>query len=88
KKTYLLVSNLEFPANTLQELVAYAKKNPGKVSYGSYGQNTFTHLTGEYLQLLTGTKLLHVPYNCGGNLLPPLLRNQIQISLNSPSEAL
>ncbi|AEE66111.1 lipoprotein [Bordetella pertussis] len=86
--TYLLVSNLEFPANTLQELVAYAKKNPGKVSYGSYGQNTFTHLTGEYLQLLTGTKLLHVPYKGGGDLIPALLGNQIEISFNSPAEVL
>ncbi|AWP77261.1 MULTISPECIES: Bug family tripartite tricarboxylate transporter substrate binding protein [Bordetella] len=86
--TYLLVSNLSFPGNTLQELVAYAKKNPGKVSYGSYGQNTFTHLTGEYLQLLTGTKLLHVPYKGGGDLIPALLGNQIEISFNSPAEVL
>jgi tripartite-type tricarboxylate transporter receptor subunit TctC len=84
--TYLLVASPAFPGNSLQDMVAYAKANPGKLSYGSYGQNTFTHLTGELLQLLTGTELLHVPYKGSGELLPALIGNQIQLSFNSPVE--
>ncbi|WP_043366854.1 tripartite tricarboxylate transporter substrate binding protein [Cupriavidus sp. WS] len=86
--TYLLVASPSFAPNTLQELVAYAKANPGKVSYGSYGQNTFTHLTGEFLQLLTGTRLLHVPYKGSADLIPALIGNQIDLSFNSPAEVL
>lgn len=86
--TYLLVASAEFPANTFQEMVAYAKANPGKVSYGSYGQNTFTHLTGELLQLLAGIELLQVPYKGSGDAVPALLSNHIQLMFDSPAQVL
>ena len=86
--TYLLVASPGFPANNLRELVTYAKANPGKVSYASYGQNSFTHLTGELMQLLTGTELLHVPYKGSAELIPALIGNQINLSFNSPAEVL
>src|SRR5262249_39697698 len=50
------------PAKTLQELIAYAKANPGKLSYGSAGTGTMTHLGGELLLQLTGAQMVHVPY--------------------------
>ena len=86
--TYLLVANASLPGKSLQDVIAYAKENPEKLSFGSYGQNTFTHLTGEYLQLLTGIKLLHVPYKGSGDLIPALLGGQVDLSFNSPAEVL
>src|SRR5882757_9325026 len=52
----------DFPANSVAELIAYAKANPGKVNFGSQGIGTTPHLTGELLARVTGTKLVHVPY--------------------------
>src|SRR5215813_1388758 len=57
-----LAVRLEFPANSVAELIAYAKANPGKVNFGSQGVGTTPHLTGELFARVTGTKLVHVPY--------------------------
>ena len=58
----VLVVRPDFPAKTVQELVQFAKANPGKLNYGSQGIGTASHLTGELFIALTGTKLVHVPY--------------------------
>ena len=50
------------PANTLQELIAYAKANPGKLNFGSAGNGSGGHLAGEYLKLRAGIDMVHVPY--------------------------
>jgi tripartite-type tricarboxylate transporter receptor subunit TctC len=50
------------PANTLQEFIAYARKNPGKLSYGSSGFGSGAHFGGEYFKSLTGTFIVHIPY--------------------------
>jgi len=50
------------PARSLPELIAYARKNPGKLSYGSAGPGSGAHFAGEYFKALTGTALVHVPY--------------------------
>jgi tripartite-type tricarboxylate transporter receptor subunit TctC len=52
----------DFPAKTVQELIAYAKANPGKINYASQGVGTTSHTTAELFQSITGTKLTHVPY--------------------------
>ena len=58
----VLVVRPDFPAKSVAEAVAYAKANPGKLSYGSQGIGTASHLTGELFMSQTGTKLVHVPY--------------------------
>jgi tripartite-type tricarboxylate transporter receptor subunit TctC len=58
----VLVVRPDFPAKTVEGLVAFAKANPGKLNYGSQGIGTASHLTGELFMTLTGTKLVHVPY--------------------------
>jgi tripartite-type tricarboxylate transporter receptor subunit TctC len=57
-----LVVRKNFPANTLSELIAYAKANPGKVTYGSGGIGTTNHLSAAQLEVRAGVKLVHVPY--------------------------
>ena len=58
----VLVVRPDFPAKSVQEVVAVAKANPGKFNFGSQGIGTASHLTGELFMTLTGTKLVHVPY--------------------------
>lgn len=58
----LLAVTLSLPIHSMTELIDYAKKNPGKLSYGSSGNGTSSHLSGELLNLMAGTQLVHVPY--------------------------
>src|SRR5262249_59374311 len=65
------------PAKTVQELVAYAKKNPGKVNYGSAGVGTVSHVSGEYFANAAGVKLVHIPYKGTGPALADLIGGHI-----------
>jgi tripartite-type tricarboxylate transporter receptor subunit TctC len=66
------------PVGTLNELIAYAKSNPGKLSYGSAGHGSLNHLTGELFKLKTGiTDLVHVPYRGAGPAISDILAGQI-----------
>ncbi len=74
------------PAQTLVELVAYVKANPGKLSYGSAGAGTLNHLSGELLKSLTGiTDLPHVPYRGAGPALADVIGGQIPIIIPAMS---
>ncbi len=57
-----IVTRKDLPVNTLPEFIAYARKNPGKLSYGSAGIGSGAHFAGEYFKSLTGTYLVHIPY--------------------------
>jgi tripartite-type tricarboxylate transporter receptor subunit TctC len=68
------------PARTLSELIAYAKANPGKLSYGSAGAGTMTHLTGELFKVLTGTAdIVHVPYRGAGPAITDAVSGHIPV---------
>ena len=79
----LLAANLKFPPNNVQELVQYAKANPGKVSFGSAGVGTSHHLTGEKLKLETGIDIVHVPYKGSGPAHIDLMGGQIQMMFDN-----
>lgn len=64
---------------SMQEFIAYAKKNPGKISFGSPGQGTSVHLRLEMLKLRAGIDLLHVPYRGSGDALNDLLPGNVQM---------
>ena len=66
-----------FPAKTLNEFIAYAKANPGKVTMASAGIGSAPHVYGVMFQMLAGIELAHVPYR--GNPLPDLLAGQVQL---------
>jgi tripartite-type tricarboxylate transporter receptor subunit TctC len=67
------------PVKTLPELVAYAKANPGKISYGTQGYGTGTHLLTELLKLDTGVNIVSVPYRGSGPMLAALLAGEVQM---------
>ena len=69
------------PANNINELVAYAKANPGKISYGHSGAGAGQHLTGELLKRMAGIDMVGIPYKGGGQLIGDLLGNQIQVGV-------
>ena len=75
----LFVVNPELPVENLQELVAYAKNNPGKLNYGSAGNASAGHLAMEYLKLTTGMDITHIPYKGTGPALTDLLAGRIQV---------
>jgi tripartite-type tricarboxylate transporter receptor subunit TctC len=75
----ILVANVDAPFNNVKELIAYAKANPGKLSYGSSGTGAAAHLSMEYFNSLTGTKMVHVPYKGTAPALTDLIGGQIQV---------
>lgn len=76
--------NPSLPVKNLRELVAYAKANPGKLSYGSPGAGTLAHLSGELLKSLTGIKdFPHVPYRGAGPALTDLVGGQIPVLISA-----
>ena len=71
-----------FPAKTVQEFIAYAKANPGKISYGSQGNGTTSHLTGVMFEQATGAKLLHVPYRGTAPAINDLMGGHVDVLFN------
>ena len=80
---YVLVANPAFPANTVNELVALAKQQPGKINIGSAGNGTLNHLIGEMLGKETGIDLVHVPYKGAAAAVTDLVSGQVQVSVQS-----
>jgi tripartite-type tricarboxylate transporter receptor subunit TctC len=78
----VVINPKRVPANTLQELIAYAKKNPGKLNYGSAGNGSSHHLAGELFKLQTKTDLAHVPYKGAGPALSDLIAGQIDLDFD------
>ncbi len=82
----VLVVNPALPAQSVAELVAYAKANPGKLNFASSGSGTSIHLSGELFRVLTGVQMTHVPYKGSAPALTDLLGGQVQLMFdNLPS---
>ncbi len=81
----LMTANNNLPANDVKELVAYAKANPGKLSYGSSGVGAAAHLTTELFAQTTGVDMVHVPYKGTAPALQDLMGGNIQILVDVPS---
>ena len=79
--TQVLVARQGLPAQNMRELVAYARANPTKMSYGSNGASSTTHLGMEMLAQLAGIQLLHVPYKGGAQVMTDLLGRQIDLAI-------
>jgi tripartite-type tricarboxylate transporter receptor subunit TctC len=80
----ILVVHPSFPAKTIQEFVAYAKANPGKLNYAHAGAGNVTHLTGEMFRTLAGIDFVNVPHKGGNESVQGVLGNQVDFALESP----
>jgi tripartite-type tricarboxylate transporter receptor subunit TctC len=81
----VLVINPKVPANTVQELITYAQKNPGKVFFGSAGIGASSHLSGELFKRMAQIEITHVPYKGTGQVVQDLLSGNLQMSIDSLS---
>ena len=78
--------NNNFPARTIHDLIAYAKANPGQLTYGSSGIGASNHLTPEWLSFITGIRMVHVPYKGSGPAIVDVVGGQIMMfNDNEPS---
>jgi tripartite-type tricarboxylate transporter receptor subunit TctC len=84
----ILVAHPSVPAQTVQELIAYAKKNPGKLAFGSAGNGGGTHLAGELFKSMAGVDLLHVPFKGSAPAMTDLLGGQVQLMFSDAPTAL
>jgi tripartite-type tricarboxylate transporter receptor subunit TctC len=75
----ILVVHPSVPVKSVQELIAYAKKNPGKLRYGSPGSGTSNHLSAELLKLMAGIDLLHIPYKSSAQMTTDILGGQVEV---------
>jgi tripartite-type tricarboxylate transporter receptor subunit TctC len=79
----VLVANPAAPFNSVAELVAYAKANPGKLNYSTGGAGTLPHLTAELFKQLSGTDIVHVPYKGGGPALTDVVAGQVPMTFDT-----
>jgi tripartite-type tricarboxylate transporter receptor subunit TctC len=79
----VMVVNPSFPATTVPEFIAYAKVNPRKINFGSAGNGTTGHVSGEMFKIMTGVDMVHVPYRSGPAAQIDLIGGQIQVMFNS-----
>jgi tripartite-type tricarboxylate transporter receptor subunit TctC len=84
----VLVINPALPVNSVQELIAYAKANPGKLNFASSGNGTSIHLSGELFKTMAGVQITHVPYKGSAPALQDLVGGQVQLMFDNLPSAL
>ena len=78
---HLVVANASVPAKNIAELIALAKKSPGKINYASVGMGSYPHLDMERLERAAGIELTHVPYKGGaGQAIPAMIAGEVQVA--------
>ena len=83
--TNVLIVPPDFPAKNVAELIAMAKKEPGKLSFASSGAGASTHMSAELFKSMTGTDILHVPYKGSGPAMPDLMSGRVHMMFeNAP----
>jgi tripartite-type tricarboxylate transporter receptor subunit TctC len=84
----VIVAHPSLPVNTLAELIALAKKEPGKLSYASAGPGTSQHLSMELFKLKAGLDIVHIPYKGSGPAMADLLGGHVKLMMDSTASAL
>lgn len=79
----ILAVTLSLPVKSMKTLIDYAKANPGKLSFGSSGNGTSSHLSGELLKLMTGTQMLHVPYKTPEQGITDTIGGRLPVMFNN-----
>jgi tripartite-type tricarboxylate transporter receptor subunit TctC len=80
----VIVARAGLPIKTMAELIAYAKANPGKLTYASSGNGSLQHVTGAMIEQQAGIQMTHVPYKGTGPALQDLLGNQVDVTFGTP----
>jgi tripartite-type tricarboxylate transporter receptor subunit TctC len=83
-----ITARLDLPATNVRELVAYIKANPGKVTYGSQGNGSTSHLTAQMFATMTGTDMVHVPFKGEGPALTELMGGRIDLFFGNTASVL
>lgn len=84
---FVLMASPSFAPSSVKELVALAKANPDKVTYASSGSGGSPHLTAELFQIVTGTRMTHIPYKGGGPAMIDLMSGQVNLLFASVLES-
>jgi tripartite-type tricarboxylate transporter receptor subunit TctC len=79
----VLIANPKVPASNLSELIAIAKKDPGKLSFGSFGNGTTAHIAGEMLNVMAGVNVVHVPYKGSAPAMTDLIGGQVPLTFDT-----
>jgi tripartite-type tricarboxylate transporter receptor subunit TctC len=85
---HVIVVHPSFSAKTLPEFIAYAKANPGKLTWASPGVGTAGHVCGELFKMMAGLNMVHVPYRGGGAAMADLLSGQLQVYIGAITSSL
>jgi tripartite-type tricarboxylate transporter receptor subunit TctC len=80
---YVVYIHPSVPAKNVKELIDYAKANPGKLNFGSSGNNTLQHFSGELFNYLAGVKIVHIPYKGTAAVIPAMLSGEVQVGYGS-----
>ena len=80
---YVVYHNPKLPVNSIKELIAYAKANPGKLNFGSSGTGGLQHFAGEMFAHMAGVKLVHVPYKGTAAVIPAMLAGDVQLGFGT-----
>jgi tripartite-type tricarboxylate transporter receptor subunit TctC len=80
----VIVARAGLPIRTMADLIAYAKANPGKLTYASSGNGSLQHVTGAMIEQQTGIQMTHIPYKGTGPALQDLLGNQVDVTFGTP----
>jgi len=83
----MLIVHPGLNVNSVKELIALLKSNPNKYSFGSAGNGTSQHISGELFKIMTGTQMQHIPYKGSGPMIPDLLAGTIQLSFENITTA-
>ena len=81
----VVVTKLALPFKSMQELMSFAKANPGKLNYASSGNGSIQHIAAEMLQQQTGTEMIHVPYKGAGPAVQDLLGGSVDVFITTPA---
>jgi tripartite-type tricarboxylate transporter receptor subunit TctC len=80
---YVVYHNPSVPVNSIKELIAYAKANPGKLNFGSSGTGGLQHFAGELFNHMAGVRMIHVPYKGTAAVIPAMLAGDVQVGFGT-----
>src|SRR5262245_45254751 len=85
---FVMEVNPSVPAKSVPEFIAYAKANPGKLSFASGGTGSASHMAGELFKMMAGIDIVHVPYRGGAPALPDLIGGQVHIMFDAMTSSI